>query len=1778
MKKHATRKILLTALAVLLVALCATVVIVAVESQSNTDYGEKLISYQVSMNGRMNLKFIYSDLGNADGYIAEVYKPDGSLKTSYTYKRADIEENKTVSVPLAPSEMTYTVRVYPITLDASGNVTARGDAREYSIKEYALKVLSSSNEKLTPYHGVMRAMLNYGGMAQQFFNGTGEEIAYEALASSSVYKANSNPIDAIGTSTVTFTSHDSVKKTGTAFTNTGLENDTAVMANLWLGENDIALRFYVYTDPALNLTASDLSATINRPGFDAAKEAVVSATQTKGKFLVSVSNINVSLFDKVYTLDVKTQDGASTLKAAVSVLEYLDLIIEGKASANSDASAEAQKATAKALYQFCTFVLPGEAPYYCAHKYTHWQKYDADTSHLVCSECFEVLEDRAIGNAAIRYFNAETLRIMSNNTSCALYLKNENGKSYVRLQGANKTGWWHWSILGDANAPVSGQYMVIKLRLGANNVLYNASGTEVEQKNLEFYTSTQQANLGNSTQCGRIVVSEDGQWHTIVYDMSQVEQYTVAEDGTYSAKLLQIRPFGGANTGDSTNAYMDVQFIAFSDTLEGIAKISDTYTYEVSNGRYGDSVTPNNTYTPPESINAYLDYKYLQTRPSGGTHNVTATNDLIYGESYYTRITGKGSTGQIFWTRIGTDGSGNQWPDAQINPIEVGEAKYIVMKMRGVYNATNLNFTIGTIKGEAAWPNLSSQKTAAISLPMQELSADKWTTFVIDLEKTMSAGWITDGDNSTNHKVTYLQYTMNGTFSTEMYLDFSYIAFADNFDEIAELVESDTVELVAGSEFSIEYGKDGTLKKGEINAHLGADYLYGLETAGPYNLTEVGLVDNSYYRVQSKSGVNAGQTIWERDTRNGKSFNVGTAKYLVLKMRGTVGDAKSMPLSVGTRVDGTDVSKSVNLPLNKLNATNWTTFVVPLNVVLSDGWKAGSDGTYTVSTLHFTFNDYTNQFAQQMTVDFEYMAFVDDWSEIAAVADTENVEVITASGVSVECTKNGKCTGDCTLSYENTPDGNGNTLYQTICAACETVYASHTVSDKVNFYYGAAEMNKVNKDYDNKGGSSNKTFVTENGITYLKKTKANAESTYLSYLSGSSDVASSYDVTLGQYLVIKYRSADTSGNLKLELMLNGQSSGKKGEISAASVSSAWQTTVIDISDLPGYEKGASQKLLVQFRNTAAMDIAYLAIVDDIDEARSLLTDGETYYLTDSFANRGTLYTKAGLPSKADGDVNAYLDATYISSPKGSPYLMTGEKLTDEDSTSFYRVTSQAGVAAGELAWIRPNNGASQYIPFSAGQANYLVIKVRGQVSSGTITFTMGTTKGELVHTNTATNNASIKLPTDKLSSDTWTTLVIDLKAAMSSGWVKHEKGEYVVAFMKLTFNDGTNKFPTDGEGNPAITFDIAEMSFVDNWTEVAAVSDTANVEYMTASGSSSTYGKDGSNLAAVELNKDVESMIKDKAEGELQFLYFADIHTGLDHWNRIVGYANTYSEYIDFVIHAGDYLGNTNSAASNKDLYALGSAQSIKPIYNVVGNHDTYATVVNGVTTTIRKEYVIATLFNHTENWGVMYLGGEAVNTAYYRDFPNEKVRLIVLDNYYDEGAQAVWLKGLLEEAKELGYSVLTSSHIGTAPLAEFLDTNFTAAGDTDEITSASHTKKTPFDKIIADFKTAGGKHIAHLIGHWHKDYIGKTENGVLNICVEGASSTTILENQLDGRSKDPANKDYDAFDVITVNDNETTLEIVRIGNTTDSADREKISLKINYKTGEILAENGISK
>lgn len=341
-----------------------------------------------------------------------------------------------------------------------------------------------------------------------------------------------------------------------------------------------------------------------------------------------------------------------------------------------------------------------------------------------------------------------------------------------------------------------------------------------------------------------------------------------------------------------------------------------------------------------------------------------------------------------------------------------------------------------------------------------------------------------------------------------------------------------------------------------------------------------------------------------------------------------------------------------------------------------------------------------------------------------------------------------------------------------------------------------------------------------------------------------------------------------------------------------------------------------------------------------------------------------------------------------------------------------------------------------------------------------------------------------------------------------------------------------------------------------------------NAKYIALSCKSSasiSIKKVTNDIEIVKLNKDVENALVQSSSKKrtdtnevFTIAHISDIHGSQDLFNRVVEFTNYYISNLKLIINTGDYVYK----GQEDFIDLMGNAEiNNVPFYNVVGNHDQYISDSDRSQADKASTYtnVITKTQRGWQSIGVTYMSGDNSMT-YYKDFANSKIRLIVLDDYYDIDTQATWLASRLEEAKTKGYAVITAKHEKT----DNITTSIGCFNSKDVYTGEYNTT---FETAIKAFIDAGGIYICNLCGHEHIDEMGYTSNGILNVVAECVTDDIYWQNC----KRDKGTKTYDCFNIISVDTNQGLLKIVRVGDNTDIYMHDKKYLCYDYINKKII-------
>ena len=384
----------------------------------------KLKNISVSAGGSVKINFVYNDLGSATKMVAEIYAP-GAAEASVRYEY-DVNKlaSKTVSVPLAPSQMNYTVTVHAE--DAEGR---RGAEKSYSVCQYANAVLA--NDAYADYHNSMRTLLNWGAMAEIYFSDTESSSINEDY-----YSRGTNPVNDV----VEFCEAEGAVNDGELIDVAGWQ--------LILAPGDTTMRFYF--DYA---GGGRLSAYVQKENAEQVATGITRDEET-GLYCVNIHNLGVAVYDKNYTVTVS--DGTDTASITKNAIEYLNTI-----AFSSDFTSK-QNDLAKSMYQFYTHALDKVGA--CDHTGGLYSAYvDDTTEEMVCSNCMETVYTFPTEIDYYSNISHTTMRDLATNTVTRAQNYVEDGFLFARSTPVN--GGLTETTLSLGSDVQVGRYIFIKYRV-----------------------------------------------------------------------------------------------------------------------------------------------------------------------------------------------------------------------------------------------------------------------------------------------------------------------------------------------------------------------------------------------------------------------------------------------------------------------------------------------------------------------------------------------------------------------------------------------------------------------------------------------------------------------------------------------------------------------------------------------------------------------------------------------------------------------------------------------------------------------------------------------------------------------------------------------------------------------------------------------------------------------------------------------------------------------------------------------------------------------------------------------------------------------------------------------------------------------------------------------------------------------------------------------------------------------------------------------------------------
>ena len=327
--------------------------------------------------------------------------------------------------------------------------------------------------------------------------------------------------------------------------------------------------------------------------------------------------------------------------------------------------------------------------------------------------------------------------------------------------------------------------------------------------------------------------------------------------------------------------------------------------------------------------------------------------------------------------------------------------------------------------------------------------------------------------------------------------------------------------------------------------------------------------------------------------------------------------------------------------------------------------------------------------------------------------------------------------------------------------------------------------------------------------------------------------------------------------------------------------------------------------------------------------------------------------------------------------------------------------------------------------------------------------------------------------------------------------------------------------------------------------------------------------KDTSEISINSLNpfqEFADKFANAKIDKSFIFAHFSDIHGVKENLVRFNDFCNVYKKYITERINTGDTVVGYYTDIS--DWYTYSN------ILTLIGNHDTasYDTTLNWQTHVGSDAYNMF-IAPHINKWGVIHDGNTA-HCYYYKDY-EQKLRLICIDAMGYDAEQDQWLANTLLSAKNSGLSVVVASHMLCNQIDGF-HCNYSSRTNGIIAPNIGYNIGNYLEhatSTVQSFIDDGGVFVCWLLGHTHRDVIGKVhDTNQLVILVDTAQYGNGTSNEDTVHVKNT--RSQDSFQVVSVNTIHKTITVYKVGCNRDKWGRKKDSICLDYGNGSIICES----
>ena len=516
--------------------------------------------------------------------------------------------------------------------------------------------------------------------------------------------------------------------------------------------------------------------------------------------------------------------------------------------------------------------------------------------------------------------------------------------------------------------------------------------------------------------------------------------------------------------------------------------------------------------------------------------------------------------GQVLFNRSHSDTSGAS--DAQQYQIDVGEAKYLVFKIRTNVNTQHMSLAFSTSAKDGI---------GSLRIPLSSLKNGQWGIIVVDLATTFPSHYVKDTETG-RYLVDSLYFTMN-SFMPETCIDVAYIAFVEgDLDDVDVLVDESKALYVAGTSVTeINIGEGGsdedetveqeTTEQETTEQETTEQETTEQETAAPG--VELFLSPSELATPPYKQGscdlevMSEGETQFVRldnfvpagstDKWGGVNFingSVGvTGQYMVMKLRIGENGLNQTHLAMFIRSTGSGLVEGMRVDVKVAEDGEWHIIVIDLSNRVKDAatyFATDSDGKYHtryVQIRPFSNNQVGAQADDYM--DIAYIAFCDSRDELGSIISEETYEWSKSRSESEELKVADHSCAKHTAGEMQIKSEDGVTVYSSVCSACGNVCYERKVGEQVSMFLPGSEIVAGDQHFylGDKGSvqfdpENNVIFGQEGGNRQIIWARAQADCNSSTH-SNQSDIY--YDVGNANLLVIRLKTDNVDRKLTLSL-------------------------------------------------------------------------------------------------------------------------------------------------------------------------------------------------------------------------------------------------------------------------------------------------------------------------------------------------------------------------------------------------------------------------------------------------------------------------------------------------------------------------------------------------------------------------------------------------------------------------------------------------------------------